>query len=337
MEIISVTRKTIFLILQILILLNVSFYLVHCTFSTLQLKLQTSGPDSAAFDPKGDGPYECVGDGRVIKYQDPNVGFTEFAITSPNRTKKRCDGTNDPISQLVCGRPYGLGFYDKTGDLYITDAYYGLVMAKPSGGLVTPVATSFEGAPFAFLDSLDIDQEMGIIYFVDSGAIFRTGNRLLIALSGDTTGRLFKYDIATKQVTLLLNKLSGPAGIALSKDKSYLLVSETIAKKIRRFWLTGAKANSSDVFANIDGNPDNIKRTELGDFWVAVVSIKLKYLIIPAIISTGQRMNEKGEVVETRDFTAQFKGINGITEVQEHNCKLYVGSLDQKFIGVDEI
>lgn len=48
-------------------------------------------------------------------------------------------------------------------------------------------------------------------------------------------------------------------------------------------------------------------------------------------------MNEKGEVVETRDFTAQFKGINGLTEVQEHNCKLYVGSLDQKFIGVDEI
>ncbi|KAH0687156.1 hypothetical protein KY284_017709 [Solanum tuberosum] len=288
MAIILIT-KAMFLILQILIFLNVSPYLVHCAFSQLQLPLQTFGPDSFAFDTKGGGPYTGVGDGRVMKYQGPNVGFTEFAITSPNRTKKRCDGTNDPISQPVCGRPYGLGFYDKTGDLYITDAYYGLVMAKPSGGLVTRVATSFEGTLFAFLDSLDIDQEMGIIYFVDSGAIFRTGNRLLIALSGDTTGRLFKYDIATKQVTLLLNKLSGPAGIALSKDKSYLLVSETIAKKIRRFWLTGANANSSDVFANIDGNPDNIKRTESGDFWVAVVSIKLreKGQIYPRTIING--------------------------------------------------
>lgn len=63
------------------------------------------------------------------------------------RTKKRCDGTNDPISQPICGRPYDLWFYDKTGDLYITNAYYGLVMVKPSGGLVTPVAISFQGTP----------------------------------------------------------------------------------------------------------------------------------------------------------------------------------------------
>ena len=90
------------------------------------------------------------------------------------RTKQICNGTNDPISQISCGRPYGLGFYNKTGDLYITDAYYGLLVVKPSGGLATPLVTSFEGRPFGFLDSLDIDQEMGIIYFVDAGAIFRT-------------------------------------------------------------------------------------------------------------------------------------------------------------------
>ncbi|KAH0762673.1 hypothetical protein KY290_018746 [Solanum tuberosum] len=333
MEIVSIT-KTISLILQILIILNASPYLVHCAFSRLQLPLRTFGPDSAAFDTKGVGPYTGVGDGRVFKYQGPNNGFTEFAITSPNRTKQICNGTNDPISQISCGRPYGVGFYNKTGDLYITDAYYGLLVVTPSGGLATPLVTSFEGRPFAFLDSLDIDQEEGIIYFVDAGAIFRTSNRFLIALSGDTIGRLFKYDIATKQVTLLLSKLSG---VALSKDKSYLLVSEAIGKRITRFWLEGAKANSSDVFTNIDGNPDNIKRTVSGNFWVAVVSVKLKLLIIPTIVSTGQRMNQLGEVVETRDFTAQYKSLNGITEVQEYNDKLYIGSLDQNFIGVDDV
>ncbi|TMW87030.1 hypothetical protein EJD97_020514 [Solanum chilense] len=336
MEIVSIT-KTISLILQILIILNASPYLVHCAFSHLQLPSRISGPDSAAFDTKGEGPYTGVGDGRVFKYQGPNTGFTEFAITSPNRTKQICNGTNDPISQISCGRPYGLGFYNKTGDLYITDAYYGLLVVKPSGGLATPLVTSFEGRPFGFLDSLDIDQEMGIIYFVDAGAIFRTSNRFLIALSGDTTGRLFKYDIATKQVTLLLSKLSGPAGVALSKDKSYLLVSEAIGKRITRFWLEGAKANSSDVFTNIDGNPDNIKRTVSGDFWVAVVSVRIKLLIIPTLNSTGQRINQSGEVVETRDFTAQYMSANGITEVQEYNDKLYIGSLDQNFIGVDGV
>ncbi|KAF3640114.1 hypothetical protein FXO37_23664 [Capsicum annuum] len=282
------------------------------------------GPESAAFDPKGGGPYACVGDGRVVKYEGPNVAFTEFATTSPNRTgdlyitdafygllvvrpsgglgrpvvtsfegkpfafpdalvidqergriyfvdsgavfrirsKERCDGTNDPLSQEICGRPYGLGFYD---------AYYGLVMAKPKGGLVTPVVTSFEGKPFAFLDSLDIDQEEGIIYFVDSGPVFKIG-----------------------------------------------------------FWLKGPKANSSDVLANIDGNPDNIKWTISGDFWVAVGSIKIE-VIIPILVSTGERLNQLGEVV------AQYPGINGITEVQEHDGKLYVGSLDDNFIGVDGV
>lgn len=36
---------------------------------------------------------------------------------------------------------------------------------------------------FAFLDSLDIDQEIGVIYFVDSEAIFRTGFVALKLLS----------------------------------------------------------------------------------------------------------------------------------------------------------
>ncbi|PHT88210.1 hypothetical protein T459_10316 [Capsicum annuum] len=302
------------------------------------------GPESAAFDPKGGGPYACVGDGRVVKYEGPNVAFTEFATTSPNRpsgglgrpvvtsfegkpfafpdalvidqergriyfvdsgavfrirSKERCDGTNDPLSQEICGRPYGLGFYD---------AYYGLVMAKPKGGLVTPVVTSFEGKPFAFLDSLDIDQEEGIIYFVDSGPVFKIG--------------CGAADEAAPSLTRGLGfELWGQQGF---------LVTEIISKKIRRFWLKGPKANSSDVLANIDGNPDNIKWTISGDFWVAVGSIKIE-VIIPILVSTGERLNQLGEVV------AQYPGINGITEVQEHDGKLYVGSLDDNFIGVDGV
>ncbi|KAM3318901.1 protein STRICTOSIDINE SYNTHASE-LIKE 10 [Capsicum chacoense] len=318
-------------IFQIWILLNVSNYFVHCGFSPLRLPKKTSGPDSAAFDPKGGGPYACVGDGRVVKYEGPNVGFTEFATTSPNRTKIRCDGTNDPISQQICGRPLGLEFYTRTGDLYITDAFYGLLVVGQSGGLARPVVTSFEGKPFAFLNSLAIDQERRMIYFIDSGAVFRFRNRVTILRSTDATGRLFQYDIRRNQTTLLLSGLSGPAGIALSRDKSYLLVSELIPGRIRRFWLTGPKTNTSDVFAKVDGNPDNIKRTVSGDFWVAVVKLN----ILPPFISRGQRLDQLGQVIETRDFTAQYRlSPAGISEVQEYKGKLYVGSLDQNFVGV---
>ncbi|XP_060206521.1 protein STRICTOSIDINE SYNTHASE-LIKE 11-like [Lycium barbarum] len=329
MKIISIT-KIIFL-LQIWILLNVSPSVAHQfpAFNKLQLPLRTIGPESVAFDRKGGGPYTGVADGRVVKYQGPKVGFTDFAITSPNRTKERCDGKNGPELQQICGRPFGLGFYYKTGDLYITDAYYGLVVVRPSGGLVTHRVTSFEGRHFAFLDALDIDQKVGVVYFVDSGAVFQTGNRTKIVESRDTSGRLFKYDIGTKQVTLLLRGLSGPVGVALSKDSSYVLITEYIAQRIRRFWLKGAKANSSDVFTNVEGIPDNIKRTVLGDFWVAISNTKQH-----TTFSIGQRINQVGKVVEARNFTDQYNTPNGITEVQEHNGRLYVGCLDQNFIGV---
>ncbi|XP_006345201.1 protein STRICTOSIDINE SYNTHASE-LIKE 11-like [Solanum tuberosum] len=329
METVSI-RKTV-LFVQIWVMLNVSPSVALCrfpAFSKLQLPLQTIGPEASAFDRKGGGPYTGIADGRIVKYQGPRVGFTDFAVTSPNRTKAKCDGKNGPELQQICGRPFGLGFYYKTGDLYITDAFYGLVVVGPSGGLVTRVP-SFQGRNFAFLDALDIDQRTGVVYFVDSGAIFLTGNTTRIVESGDISGRLFKYDIATKQVTLLLSGLSGPIGVALSKDNSYVLITESIAQRIRRFWLKGAKANSSDVFANVDGIPDNIKRTVLGDFWVAISNTKQR-----TTFSLGQRINRFGKVVETCNFTAQYKSPNGITEVQEYKGKLYVGSLDQNFIGV---
>nr|XP_009761889.1 PREDICTED: strictosidine synthase-like [Nicotiana sylvestris] len=82
----------------ILIVLIFSSSLAYSTqlpplpFKKLQLPLQTVGPDSNAFDLKGNGPYTSVADGRVLKYQGPNIGFIDFATTSPLRTKEVCDG-----------------------------------------------------------------------------------------------------------------------------------------------------------------------------------------------------------------------------------------------------
>ena len=43
------------------------------------------GPESLTFDPQGRGPYTGVSDGRVIRYDGPEVGWTTFAYTSKNR------------------------------------------------------------------------------------------------------------------------------------------------------------------------------------------------------------------------------------------------------------
>lgn len=52
------------------------------------LDLSTAGAvagESLDFDPKGEGPYTGVADGRILKWEGESVGWREFAIDSPHR------------------------------------------------------------------------------------------------------------------------------------------------------------------------------------------------------------------------------------------------------------
>lgn len=66
-----------------------------------------------------------------------------------------------------CGRPLGLRFDKESGDLYIADAYYGLLVVGPQGGLATPLSTHVEGKPILFANDLDIHKN-GSIFFTDT-------------------------------------------------------------------------------------------------------------------------------------------------------------------------
>lgn len=50
-----------------------------------KLYLPDPGPESFAFDLKGQGPYTGVADGRIFKYKGPILGFVEYGYTNPNR------------------------------------------------------------------------------------------------------------------------------------------------------------------------------------------------------------------------------------------------------------
>lgn len=73
----------------------------------------------------------------------------------------------------VCGRPLGLRFDHQTGDLYIADAYLGLQVVGPNGGLATPLVQHFEDQPLLFTNDLDIDDHDHVIYFTDSSTIYQ--------------------------------------------------------------------------------------------------------------------------------------------------------------------
>ncbi|CAJ2634959.1 unnamed protein product [Trifolium pratense] len=117
--------------------------------------------------------------------------------------------------------------------------------------------------------------------------------------SVDKSGSLLKYDPSTNETTVLLSNLAVPSGEAVSRDGSFLLVSEYLANRIQRVWRKGPNANSSELFMLLAGRPDNIKRNSIGDFWISVNS----FIGSPrsprrAIFPGGFRVTEDGLILQ---------------------------------------
>ena len=89
------------------------------------------------------------------------------------RIPKFCDGLVNPVMEQLCGRLLGLKFNEATYELYIADAYYGLMVVGRNGGVAKQLAISTEGVPFQFTNALDIDQNTGVVYFTDTSTIFQ--------------------------------------------------------------------------------------------------------------------------------------------------------------------
>ncbi|KAF5934056.1 hypothetical protein HYC85_030227 [Camellia sinensis] len=193
----------------------------YSIFSIIQLPPNATGPESVGFNSPLAVPTS-------ESQMDPILRFVDFAVTSPNRTKQLCDGTTDPDMGPICGRPLGFSFDSANGKLYIVDAYFGLLVVGPNGGLATQLATSAEGVPFKFLDGVDVDQFTGLECRNISQPNFKP----------DSTGRLLTYDPKTNQVKVLLRGLSGAGGPAVSVDSSLVLVGEYVNKRIQKYWLT---------------------------------------------------------------------------------------------------
>ncbi|KAL0408669.1 UNVERIFIED_CONTAM: protein STRICTOSIDINE SYNTHASE-LIKE 10 [Sesamum radiatum] len=243
----------------------------------------------------------------------------EPVATSANRSKELYDGIdrNDLKLTATCGRALGMEFYHKTGELYLVDAVYGLMVVGSGGGLATQLASGKDGERFDEADALDIDPNTGEIYIADLGTLlYKTNNLREILLSEERTGRLLKYDPKTKKLTVLLKGLELAAGVAVSKDGSFVLVGEYIACRITRYWLKGPKANTSEIFVELPGNPDNIKKTKSGDFWVAVNIQRLQPK--PSCFALGQKISADGQILETVNFYAEYNATS-VAEVQEHH------------------
>ncbi|XP_057418870.1 protein STRICTOSIDINE SYNTHASE-LIKE 12-like [Lotus japonicus] len=186
-----------------------------------------------------------------------------------------------------------------------------------------------KGNSSLFADSLDIDPKIGIVYFGVTNVDFQIKDLNTILSSGDSTGSLLKYDPSTNQTAVLLSDLAIPAGVAVSRDGSFVLVSEYTTSRIRRFWLKGSRANSSEIFIRFAGRPDitevtlhNIKRNSRGQFWEAVNGfLGPPPLPIRPALPEGVIINENDLVLQVVSLAQEY-GTTPVSEVQEFNGTL---------------
>ncbi|KAF3587695.1 hypothetical protein F2Q69_00026088 [Brassica cretica] len=331
--------------------------------SEIKFLNEVQGPESIAFDPLGRGPYTGVADGRILFWD--GTRWTDFAYTSNNRSEL-CDTKSSLLAYLknehICGRPLGLRFHKRTGDLYIADAYFGIMKVGPEGGLATSLTTEGDGVPLRFTNDLDVDDE-GNVYFTDSSSVFQRRNFMHLIVSGEDTGRVLKYNPETKETTTLLRNLQFPNGLSLGKDGSFFIFCEGSIGRLRKYWLKGEKAGTSEVVALLHGFPDNIRTNKDGDFWVAVhchrnifthvmahhpnvrkfflklpITVKFQYLLQvggwPHAVAV--KYSKDGKVLNVLE-DKQGKVVKAVSEIEEKDGKLWMGSVLMSFIAVYDL
>jgi len=247
------------------------------------------------------------------------------------------------------GRPLGLDS-DTLGNLIIADAITGL-LSMDSTGHITVLSTESNGVPFKFVDDVEVaaDNKM---YFSDASSERGWGTSTLEGFIHGTNGRLCVYDPATKETKTLMDGLAFGNGIAVSPDQSYVLVNETFKYKINRYWLTGPKAGSHDVFKeNLPGFIDGISQGENGIYWLAVIGqrdaaldgilsgtlVRKILLRLPFLMpkDAGHHnmilgLNAQGDVIYNfQDPTGKFAEI---TSIEQEGNTLYLGTLKDTYI-----
>jgi len=91
-----------------------------------------------------------------------------------------------------------------------------------------------------------------------------------VAVSGERSGRVIRYDKKTKEAKVIMDNLVCNNGLALNKDRSFLITCESGTSLVHRYWIKGPKAGTRDIFAKVPGYPDNIRLTSAGDFWIGL-------------------------------------------------------------------
>ncbi|XP_065372503.1 adipocyte plasma membrane-associated protein Hemomucin [Calliphora vicina] len=211
--------------------------------------------------------YMGIHGGEIIKM---NAGH----VTHVTKIGQPCE---DITEESRCGRPLGLSFDSQGNNLLVADAYYGLWQVDLNSNKKKLLVSPQQELPgkdnlnrrAKTFNSVTVDKQ-GNIYWTDSSSDF-TIQDLVFTTFANPSGRLFKYDRVKNESKLLLDELFFANGVALSPEEDFIVVAETGALRLTKYWLKGSNAGKSEVFVEgLPGHPDNLTPDADG-IWVPLV------------------------------------------------------------------
>ena len=261
----------------------------------------------------------------------------------------------------IGGHTLGMAFA-KNGDLYVCVGGMGLYAVSPTGE-VRKLTDETNRSKFSVIDDsrlrladdLDIAPD-GKVYFSEATVRYEMHSWPVDALESRGNGRIICYDPATDTTRTVMRNLVFPNGVCLTHDAQSIFIAESWSCRINRYWISGPKAGTSEIFMNrLPGYPDNINRASDGTYWLALLGMRTPALDLalqmPAFrkrmarrlphdewlypnINTGcvVKFNDKGEIL---DALWDFGGENHpmITSMREHNGRLFLGGISNNRVG----
>jgi sugar lactone lactonase YvrE len=232
-----------------------------------------------------------------------------------------------------------------------------------------------------YADDVVIGPKSGNVYFTDATDIpsdrIRTTKRgdnphhwdTLYAsqvdlIRGQKTGRVIEYNPSTDTTRVLVDGLSFANGIAVDKDETYLIVSQTFGPRLSKYHLKGDQAGSLETVLEPDqltGYPDGADCAWDGKTkcYAAIPSafspihalynkipdpfdrvLRAMLMLLPRWLAPP--VQKYGGVVEVDISTKEYRYIQDptgcdvkmITGVTGYKDKLYLGSLENNYIAV---
>uniref|UniRef100_A0AC34FG44 Strictosidine synthase conserved region domain-containing protein n=1 Tax=Panagrolaimus sp. ES5 TaxID=591445 RepID=A0AC34FG44_9BILA len=145
----------------------------------------------------------------------------------------------------------------------------------------------YDGRWISFANDVDVIDEDNIV-FTDSSWLYDESTVSLSLIAALATGRVYKYNIKTDTLTLLMDEMYYANGVQILPDKQSFVVSETITARIYRYYFDGPKKGLTEIFMdNLPGHPDNVRlSSDKKTIWIAfaIPRIAGKYQVFDQLL-----------------------------------------------------